>query len=74
MECNPRLGLEEGRPAAVLGGVAERGGLAAGSIRKVGAAVQEAPSCNGWLFWHIEQRDGRLRVIDELREDVLRQT
>jgi modification methylase len=50
-----------------------RCGLATGSIHKVGAAVQEAPSCNGWLFWHIEQRDGRLRVIDELREDVLRQ-
>ncbi len=50
-----------------------RCGLATGSIHKVGAAVQEAPSCNGWLFWHLEQRDGRLRVIDELREDVLRQ-
>lgn len=50
-----------------------RCGHATGSIHKVGAAVQEAPSCNGWLFWHIEQRDGRLRVIDELREDVLRQ-
>jgi modification methylase len=50
-----------------------RCGLATGSIHKVGAAVQEAPSCNGWLFWHLEARDGRLRVIDELREEVLRQ-
>ncbi|CAH0232771.1 site-specific DNA-methyltransferase [Roseomonas sp. CECT 9278] len=50
-----------------------RCGLATGSIHKVGAAVQEAPSCNGWTFWHLEQRDGRLRVIDELREEVLRQ-
>ncbi len=50
-----------------------RCGLATGSIHMVGAAVQDAPSCNGWLFWHIEQRDGRLRVIDELREEVLRQ-
>jgi hypothetical protein len=24
---------------------------ATGSIHKVGAAVQEAPSCNGWTFW-----------------------
>jgi modification methylase len=50
-----------------------RCGQASGSIHKVGAAVQEAPSCNGWLFWHVEQRDGRLRVLDELREEVLRQ-
>ena len=50
-----------------------RCGLATGSIHKVGAAVQEAPSCNGWLFWHLEQRDGRLRMIDELREEILRQ-
>ncbi len=28
----------------------------AGSIHQVGAAVQEAPSCNGWTFWHVEQR------------------
>lgn len=49
-----------------------RCGLATGSIHKVGAAVQEAPSCNGWLFWHIEGRDGRLRVLDELRETIAR--
>ena len=49
-----------------------RCGLATGSIHKVGAAVQEAPSCNGWLFWHVEGRDGRLRVIDELRETIAR--
>ncbi len=23
-----------------------------GSIHKVGAAMQNAPSCNGWTFWH----------------------
>ena len=27
----------------------------AGSIHKVGAALQGAPSCNGWTFWHVEQ-------------------
>jgi len=51
-----------------------RCGLAQGSIHKVGAAVQEAPSCNGWLFWHVELRDGRLRLLDEYRAEVLRET
>ncbi len=50
-----------------------RCGSAQGSIHKVGAAVQEAPSCNGWAFWHIEMRDGRLRLLDELRAEVLAQ-
>jgi modification methylase len=39
-----------------------------GSIHKVGAAVQNAPSCNGWTFWHFE-RDGRLVPLDALRTD-----
>jgi modification methylase len=47
-----------------------RCGAATGSIHKVGAAVQEAPSCNGWLFWHLETPDGRLRVLDELRTEI----
>jgi len=50
-----------------------RCGLARGSIHKVGAAVQEVPSCNGWLFWHVELRDGRLRVLDEYRAELLRE-
>jgi modification methylase len=33
--------------------------------------VQEAPSCNGWTFWHIERRDGTLRVLDELRAELM---
>jgi modification methylase len=37
-----------------------------GSIHKVGAVVQNAPTCNGWTFWHFE-RDGALVAIDELR-------
>ncbi len=37
-----------------------------GSIHQVGAAVQNAPSCNGWTFWHVE-RDGALVAIDGLR-------
>jgi modification methylase len=31
-----------------------RCGQAVGSIHKVGAALQAAPSCNGWTFWHVE--------------------
>jgi modification methylase len=41
-----------------------------GSIHKIGATVQGAPSCNGWTFWHIENGDG-LRVIDAVRQDWL---
>jgi modification methylase len=38
-----------------------------GSIHKLGAELQGAPSCNGWTFWHIEQ-EGRLEPIDTLRQ------
>ena len=37
-----------------------------GSIHQVGAAVQNAPSCNGWVFWFFE-RDGVLVALDSLR-------
>jgi modification methylase len=39
----------------------------AGSIHKVGAALQGAPSCNGWSFWHVEE-GGALQPIDALRQ------
>jgi modification methylase len=38
-----------------------------GSIHKVGAALQDAPSCNGWTFWHVEQ-SGTLQPLDALRQ------
>ncbi|MCF8496527.1 MAG: site-specific DNA-methyltransferase [Alphaproteobacteria bacterium] len=38
-----------------------------GSIHKVGAAVQNAPSCNGWTFWHYSE-NGRAMPIDTLRQ------
>ncbi len=41
-----------------------------GSIHKVGAGLQNAPSCNGWTFWHVE-RDRRLVPLDVLRQDYL---
>ncbi len=43
-------------------------GAHVGSIHKVGALVQNAPSCNGWIFWHIE-REGTLVQIDILRRE-----
>ncbi len=45
-------------------------GSVRGSIHKVGAAVQNAPACNGWTFWHFE-RDGRLVALDVLRETAV---
>jgi len=45
-------------------------GTARGSIHAVGAAVQEAPSCNGWTFWHLIQRDGTLKVLDAFRTEL----
>jgi modification methylase len=41
-------------------------GDTAGSIHRVGAAVQGLDACNGWTFWHYE-RNGGLTQIDELR-------
>ncbi|MBX9946298.1 MAG: site-specific DNA-methyltransferase [Reyranella sp.] len=40
-----------------------------GSIHQVGAAVQGAPACNGWTFWHVEVAGSRL-PIDHLRQQV----
>jgi len=43
------------------------GGRHHGSIHKVGAAVQGAPTCNGWTFWHYRE-NGRAQPIDTLRQ------
>lgn len=40
-----------------------------GSIHQVGAALEGAPSCNGWTYWHV-RRDGTQVPIDFLREQV----
>ncbi len=45
-------------------------GTARGSIHKVGAAVQNAPSCNGWTFWHLDM-GGKLVPLDTLRQQAL---
>jgi modification methylase len=44
--------------------------VASGSIHKVGATLQKAPSCNGWTFWHFEE-GGELKPIDALRQTYL---
>ncbi|HEV2867552.1 MAG TPA: site-specific DNA-methyltransferase [Allosphingosinicella sp.] len=38
-----------------------------GSIHRIGAAAQGAPSCNGWTFWHVEEA-GALLPLDSLRQ------
>lgn len=40
-----------------------------GSIHKMGAHVQQAEACNGWTFWHYEEKSG-LKPIDFLREKI----
>ena len=40
-----------------------------GSIHQIGAKVQDAPSCNGWTFWHV-RREGKLLPLDALRSQV----
>jgi len=59
------------RQGRVRATVAADGSLVAGTLRgsihQVGAALQNAPSCNGWTFWHIE-RDGARVAIDVLRQ------
>ncbi len=43
-------------------------GTVRGSIHQVGATLQNAPSCNGWVFWHFE-RAGKLCPVDTLRTE-----
>ena len=40
-----------------------------GSIHQVGAAVQGAPACNGWTFWHVKMGNN-LVAIDAFRQKV----
>ncbi|MGB3737920.1 MAG: site-specific DNA-methyltransferase [Pontixanthobacter sp.] len=41
-----------------------------GSIHGVGKALQNAPSCNGWTFWHLE-RGAKIEPIDAVRQTYL---
>ncbi|MEO1453927.1 MAG: site-specific DNA-methyltransferase [Pseudomonadota bacterium] len=40
-----------------------------GSIHQVGAALEHAPSCNGWTYWHFK-REGQEIPIDILRQQI----
>ena len=40
-----------------------------GSIHKVGALLESAPSCNGWTYWCFK-RDGKTLLIDVLRQQI----
>ena len=40
-----------------------------GSIHQVGAKLENAPSCNGWTYWHF-RRDGKTVPIDTLRQQI----
>lgn len=44
-------------------------GDVAGSIHKLGARLQNAPSCNGWSFWHA-QKGSRLVPLDDFRSQL----
>jgi modification methylase len=40
-----------------------------GSIHQVGAALEGAPSCNGWTYWHTKI-DGKKVSIDVFRQQI----
>ena len=40
-----------------------------GSIHQVGAAMEGAPSCNGWTYWAFK-REGKMVPIDLLRQQI----
>jgi modification methylase len=42
-------------------------GSETGSIHKLGAILQGAPSCNGWTFWQIEH-EGQMKPLDAIRQ------
>jgi DNA modification methylase len=42
-----------------------------GSIHRIGAMIQQSPSCNGWKFWYILRGDKSV-LIDDLRNEYLR--
>ena len=42
-------------------------GKESGSIHHVGKVLQDAPSCNGWTFWHL-QHEGVAKPLDALRQ------
>jgi DNA modification methylase len=43
-----------------------------GSIHRIGAIIQQTPSCNGWKFWYVT-RGGTSVLIDDLRNEYVRE-
>ncbi|MEQ8936441.1 MAG: DNA methyltransferase, partial [Amphiplicatus sp.] len=43
-----------------------------GSIHKMGALVQRAEACNGWTYWHFEEKSG-IKPLDFLRDKMRKQ-
>ena len=41
-----------------------------GSIHQVAAKLQNFPSCNGWKFWYVDKKNGKM--IDDLRQDFIK--
>jgi DNA modification methylase len=42
-----------------------------GSIHRIGAMIQQTPSCNGWKFWYIIQGNKSV-LLDDIRNEYLR--
>ncbi|MDR3050028.1 MAG: site-specific DNA-methyltransferase [Elusimicrobiota bacterium] len=42
-----------------------------GSIHRIGAIIQQTPSCNGWKFWYA-LKNKKAFLIDDLREEYIR--
>ena len=64
-----RLESPRGKMAVVRADGTLAVGRESGSIHKVGAALEGAPSCNGWTYWHI-RREGVRVPIDEMRQQI----
>lgn len=41
-----------------------------GSIHKIGALIQQTPSCNGWKFWYIN-KNNKILLLDDLRTQYI---
>ena len=54
--------------ATVLADASIASGGQQGSIHKIGATLQDAPSCNGWTFWHVAGHADALEPLDALRQ------
>ena len=56
-----------GREALVRADGTVAMGDLAGSIHRIGAAAMGASTCNGWMFWHVEEA-AKLVTLDTRRE------